>query len=371
MTPDLAVPPDAWQLGPHNRWSFQHVDQMVAVQTVAHDRDRVRAWPVHQQALDDLIEPLLADAWVDGVLVARDGAIVAERYANGMTAETLHLSQSVAKSVVGLLVGILIDRGRLRREDLAGAHVPEVAAGGYGDATVGHLLDMTASVGFVEDYADFWRYDTACGWHPSSPGVPDTILEFLPTVGPADRPHGTRFDYLSPDTDLLGLVAQRAGGAPLAELVAEHVWGPMGAERDAQLTVDRGGTAVASGGLCACLRDYARIGQLVADGGGGIVPAAWIDSLGQGSDAAWAASADADERPGTSGYANQWWCLDGRPTARGIHGQMVTVHRPLGIVIAVLSSQPEALDPGLGAVQRTFAAAVIERLAGERQAAES
>lgn len=365
----MDVPPDAWQLGPWNRWSFQHVEEVVAVQTVAHDPDAVRTWGTDSGdgALDDLVDPFVADGWVDGVLVAQRGTIVCERYVNGMTPATLHLSQSVGKSVLGLLVGVLVDRGTLRREDLAVTYVPELSDSGYAGATVGHLLDMTVAVDFVEDYEDFWRYDTACGWHPSAPGVPDTILAFLPTIGPGSWSHGERFDYLSPNTDVLGLVAERAAGRPLAAVIAEQLWGPLGAERDALLTVDRAGTGVISGGICACLRDYARLGRVVADAGAGVVGAGWVDSLGRGSSDAWAAgTTDPAERPGTSGYANQWWCFDGRPTARGIHGQMITVDREAGIVIAVVSSQPEALDPELAGLQRRFASAVTGRLAAPR-----
>jgi hypothetical protein len=363
----VEVPADAWQEGPWNRWSYQHVEEVVAVAAVAHDPGRTRAWASAAAGLDDLVDPFVADAWVDGVLVAQQGTILCERYANGMAPETLHISQSVGKSVLGLLVGVLAGRGVLRRDDLATTYVPEVKGSGYDGATVGHVLDMTVAIDFVEDYADFWRYDAACGWHPSAPGIPATILAYLQTIGPAGWSHGERFHYVSPNTDLLGLIVERAAGRRLSEVIGEQLWGPLGAERAALLTVDGSGTAAISGGFCACLRDYARLGQLVADAGAGIVPDAWVDSLGDGSPEAWsAATVDPEARAGTTSYANQWWCLDGRPTARGIHGQLVTVQRPSGVVITVLSSQPQALDPRLTRAQRDFANAVNDRLAPAR-----
>lgn len=359
----MEIPPDAWQQGPWNRWSYQHVDEVVSVEVVAHAPGRARAWPLATGELDDLVDPLVADAWVDGVVVVHQGAIVCERYANAMAPETLHISQSVGKSVLGLVVGALVGRGALGRDDLATTYVPEVTGSGYDGATVGHLLDMTAAVDFLEDYADFWRYDAACGWHPSAPGVPETILAYLPTIGPAEWSHGERFHYASPNTDLLGLIAQRAAGRRLSELISDELWAPLGAERGALLAVDGGGTAVISGGLCACLRDYARVGQLVADGGAGIVPGPWVDSLGDGPAEAWSAAAgESEARAGTTGYADHWWCLDGRPTARGIHGQFITVQRASRVVITVLSSQPEALDPRLAHLQRGFVDAVHARL---------
>ena len=80
--------------------------------------------------------------------------------------------ETVGKSVLGLLVGILAGREVLDTGELVTERVPEVGDSGYAGATVQHLLDMTAAIDFVEDYAvDFWRYDVACGWHPPVEGA--------------------------------------------------------------------------------------------------------------------------------------------------------------------------------------------------------
>ena len=272
---------------------------------------------------------------VDGLAVLHEGALVLEAYRNDMQPHTLHLSQSVGKSVLGLLAGVLHARGAL---DLAAPvvdHVPEVAGSGYDGATVQHLLDMTAAIDFVEDYATFWRYDVACAWHPPAPGADaETILDFLPTIGPAAWRHGERLHYSTPNTDLLGLVAERAGGALLAELIARELWAPVGAERDALLTVDTAGTAAIGGGFCATLRDYARLGELVRRDGAGIVPAGWIARLGAGDADAFVRRSFATE--GASGYGLQWWRIDGRPVARGIHGQLVAADREARAIVVTV-----------------------------------
>ena len=250
-------------------------------------------------------------------------------------------------------------------------HVPEVAGSGYDGATVQHLLDMTAAIDFVEDYATFWRYDVACAWHPPHPDAPaGTILDYLPTIGPAAWRHGERLHYSTPNTDLLGLVAERAGGAPLAELIARELWAPLGAERDALLTVDTAGTAAIGGGFCATLRDYARLGELVRRDGAGIVPAEWIARLGVGDEGAFARRSFATE--GASGYGLQWWRIDGRPVARGIHGQLVAADREAGVVVAILCSWPEATPSRAGARaararQRRLRAALRRALAPPRR----
>jgi CubicO group peptidase (beta-lactamase class C family) len=350
------VPLESWQVGPFNRWAYVHVDQVVPTVPVPRGDGPVRELPGGgAPALEAPAEALLQDGFADGVAVLRGGSLVLERYGGEMDEASLHLSQSVGKSVLGLLVGVLAGDGRLDPDAPVGELVPEVRGSGYDGATLRHLLDMTAAIDFVEDYDAFVRYDAACAWHPPLPGVgPETVLDFLPTIGPAGWGHGERFHYATPNTDLLGIAAERAGGAPLAELIARELWGPLGAERDARLTVDAAGTATIGGGFCAGLRDYVRLGQLVADGGGGIVPATWIERLGAGEPAAFGRLTAPEIRAGADGYGSQWWSRDGMVLARGIHGQLVTADRDAGVVVAVLSSWPDALDPAREAAQRAF-----------------
>ena len=361
----MRVPRESWQVGPWNRWAYVHVGEVV--ETVPVPRGDGRVWHLGRGSaeLHDLAEPLLESAYVDGLAVVHRGRLVAEHYGGEMTEASLHLSQSVGKSVLGLLVGILVARGALHPDEPVLERVPEVAGSGYTGATVQHLLDMTAAIDFVEDYtADFWRYDVACGWHPPVAGADEaTILEFLPTIGAAEWCHGERFHYATPNTDLLGIIAERAGGAPLSELMAGELWAAMGAEHDAELTVDPAGTAAIGGGFCATLRDYARLGALVAEGGRGVVPATWIERLGRGDASAFARCTVPENRAGADGYGNQWWQRDARTMARGIHGQLIAVDPATGTVLTIVSSWPEATDRTLEAAHRETTARVCDRLA--------
>ena len=336
----MQIPADAWQVGPWNRYAYVHVSEVVPTEPVPCGETRpLRIAPVELE--------LELDACTDAIAVVRDGALLYERYGGEMDETSLHLSQSVGKSVVGLTAGIVgVDPGAP-----VTAFVPEIRGSGYDGATVRHLLDMTAAIDFVEDYQSFVAYDAACGWHPPIPGGPGSILEFLPTIGPASWSHGERWHYATPNTDLLGLVVERAVGQPLARVIAETLWAPMGAERDAELTVDPAGTGAIGGGFCATLRDYARLGALVAEGGRGIVPRGWIDALGA------APITDPTTVEHAEGYANQWWLRDGRVTARGIHGQCIAVD-PSGTVVAILSSWPDAVDERRDAEQRALIARI-------------
>jgi len=124
------VPLSSWQVGPWNRWAYLHVQEVVPTVPVRCDPARHRDLPV-ELSLTDLGEELRQTAYVDGVAVLRDGVFVLERYADGMEPDTLHLSQSVGKSVLGLLVGILADGGVLDPEAQVTEYVPEVAGSGY------------------------------------------------------------------------------------------------------------------------------------------------------------------------------------------------------------------------------------------------
>lgn len=358
------VPLESWQVGPWNRWAYVHVDEVVATVPVLRCDGPRRQLEREPADIDDLVGPLLDGAYVDGLAVVQGGRLVAEHYRGEMTETSLHLSQSVGKSVLGLLVGVLSARGALDLDEPVAGRVPEVAGSGYAGATVRHLLDMTAAIDFTEDYAaDFWRYDVACGWHPPVAGaVARDIRSFLPTIGPAGWSHGERFHYATPNTDLLGLVAERAGGAPLAELISRELWTPMGAEHDAALTVDPAGTAAIGGGFCATLRDYARLGALVAEGGRDVVPAAWIQQLGWGDAPAFARRTVPENSAGADGYGSQWWQRDGRAVARGIHGQLIAADARAGTVVTILSSWPDATDRTLEAAHREATALICDRL---------
>ena len=229
--------------------------------------------------------------------------------------------------------------------------MPELGRSGYAGATVQHLLDMTSGVRFLEDYTDpdaeVCQLDRAI----SERG----LYPFLETLE-SEAPHGSRFRYRSAETDVLGWVCERAGGARMADLVSDLVWSPMGAERDAEIICDSLGTAVHDGGLAATARDLLRFGQMLLDGGvvpdedGGlrtVVPPRWMRR-------AWAVDAEGRslflESPAEVSfpggwYRSQFWFRPGEHgdvlLCLGIHGQMVHVSRRTGTVCVKLSSWPE------------------------------
>jgi CubicO group peptidase (beta-lactamase class C family) len=374
-----------WQDPPFNRWAFQHVRELIPTARIPPGTARRLPWA--ERDLSDVVIPvdrrrLRFERWVeetftDALVVLHRGRLVHERYLNGMTPDRPHLLMSVSKSITAVVVGILVGRGWLSPDDLVTEHVPELAGSSFDGCTVRHLLDMRAGTRFDEDYdnpdADVRLYEQVYLWRPKvDERLPPDACSYFATL-PNDGEHGGSFRYRSVLTDVLAWVTERAGGARLAELIARELWGPMGAEFDAEITVDRNGNPMADGGICATPRDLARFGQVVLDGGRRgrrrIVPQAWIrDTVQGGPDSleAFVASPDASDLPRGGFYRNQWWVVD--PTGPivaglGVNGQTLLVHGPARAVVAKVSTWPEAWSSELHGSQLAGCLAICEALA--------
>lgn len=302
------------------------------------------------------VADVLASTETDAWLVLRGGRVVAESYTSPMSSTTRHLLMSVSKSLVGVLVGALCERGLLDPARPVTAYVPELADSGYAGATLRDVLDMRTGVHFSEDYldpdAEVCLLDEAVGWTPPRPNSPATLKQFLQRLS-ADRPHGGYFQYRSCETDVLGWVIESATGQPFAEVAADLLWSRLGTEVDAMITVDTEGTGMFDGGICATLRDLARFGQMLLNRGESltgerIVSPDWVDDLFAGNAdlvEAFAAGPYADLLPGGH-YRSQFWVPAGGEVILcvGIHGQLVYVDRSAGMVGVKLSSWPLPTD---------------------------
>ncbi len=362
-----------WQEPPFNRWAFQHVRELIPTARIAHGTRSARRWPAAEQSLDGITFPfigreltvaeMLAASFTDGFAVLHGGRLVAEQYFNGLTPDTPHLLMSVSKSVVSTVAGALADRGLLDVEARVSAIVPELGGTSFAGASVRDLLDMRAGTRFNEDYADpasdVRAYEQVYLWRPAAEARdgtdPADAIEYFGTLS-NDGPHGGPFRYRSILTDVLGWVLERAGGVRLADLITTHVWQPMGAEYDADITVDAHGNALADGGMSATLRDLVRFGELFLRGASDdrtIVPDRWVADTIRGAPDGPQAFVDGGGYPGYPAgahYRNCWWVRDPAAPffyANGIHGQHVFVHGPSQTVIAKLSTWPTASRPDL------------------------
>jgi CubicO group peptidase (beta-lactamase class C family) len=343
-----------WRTAPFNRWAFHHVRELVPSAEIA-----LAVIPTPwQEARQELPVGDLTATDTDGLVILHRGRLVHESYANGLTAATPHILMSVSKSLLGLLAGVVVGRGQLDPARPVTEIIPEVAGTAYRGATIRHLLDMQVGVAFDENYlatsGPIIEYRKATGWNPVVPGeAPSDLRSFYRHLGATDGAHGSRFHYVSPNTDLLGWVLERATGVRYADLMSELIWRPMGAEHAAYITVDRLGAPRCAGGMCVTVRDLARVGQLVANGGRlngvEVVPKAWIDDIFTAGDPeAWKQGPFVPYFPGLPiHYRTKCYVVRGSAPlffGFGIHGQHLFVDPVAEIVIAKVSSQAAPLD---------------------------
>jgi CubicO group peptidase (beta-lactamase class C family) len=366
-SPPALVPPKLdWDRPPWNRWTFQHVREILPTAEVWRGNGPVRVLPRADVDLDSLavldcagspstLAGLLDETYTDGFLVLKNGAISYERYFNGMTERTLHLSQSVAKSFTGMIAGILVVRGLLDVNALVTTYLPELEQTGWRGATLQQVLDMTTGTRFSEEYtnpySDIGQSDVASGWKPIPPDSdptfkwPREMWELITGLTETDRLHGDLFSYRSIETDVLGFCLERVTGKRLPQLFSEEIWQKAGMEESGCFTVDCSGFALADGGLNATLRDYGRFGQMILEHGAGVIPLSWIEATRSGNH-------DIFKEPYTfslpqGAYKNQFWIeepVSRSILAKGVFGQLIYINWDYNMVAVKLSSMPDFLN---------------------------
>ncbi|MEO1679622.1 MAG: serine hydrolase [Pseudomonadota bacterium] len=355
-----------WNSAPYNRWAFRNVRRILPTVPLRTDPALTIPFTEARQNLANLPVELpdgstrtvtdIFEAWqTDSIVVLHNGVLVYERYWNGMTASSPHWLASVSKSYIGTVAAILVDRGVIDRDATVASYVPELAESGFGDATVGQILDMTAGTAWDESPAAFAdpasparQYFTAAGVLLTPGEISVGVANFLPTLV-QDRPHGEVFVYNSPQTDVAGWIVANATGRSVAENVQDFIWSKLGTECEGYYMVDGIGNAFATGGMNICARDMARFGQMMLNGGhfGGqrIVPDNVVTQITTlGDTEAFARGPRADVFPGGA-YRDFWWITndeDGVYQARGVHGQLISINPRRQVVIARHASEVEA-----------------------------
>ncbi len=307
---------------------------------------------------------------VTGLLILKNGEIVAERYRYARTPEARFISFSMAKSVTSLLIGMAIDKGLIASvDDPAAKYVQALAGSAYGATSIRHLLRMSSGVKFTELYDgndDISRLSRAM--YGSGPRPLDLLRGFNERL----QPPGEKFTYATAETEVLGRVLTAATGRSMAQLTSEWLWQPLGAERDALWRVSADGQEQAGGGFMATLRDWGRLGLMLArDGKVGdrqVVPEAWLLDA---TDVARQPPAFAPGRAtGYLGYGYQFWLMPqkGRTFGmQGIHGQAVFVQPASGIVMvhtAVYEGASGRQEPEAYAERNALWLGVLRSLGG-------
>ncbi|MGA2551495.1 MAG: serine hydrolase [Burkholderiaceae bacterium] len=348
---------------PQLRWSFSHMRELVPTVEVKRGRGAPAVLPVDLRSDLDAIPIRLANGqtmtwleslaanYTDGIVVLHQGRLVYERYFGAGSPDQPHIAFSVTKSFVGTLAAMLAEEGALEPDAPVVTYVPELAGSAYADACVRQVMDMTIGVDCSEDYTDpnagIYKMMRASG---AIPGTSDenslgSLYAYLPTA-PKLGPHGEAFAYRTINTEVLGWILRRASKQSLAMLLSERIWQKLGAEQDAYLWIDRAGTELAGGGLCAVLRDLTRFGEMIrlkgAFNGQQIVPAAVVADIQKGADPVHFERARMYSESFPKGsYRNMWWITHnehGAFSARGVHGQVIWIDPKAEMVIARFGS---------------------------------
>lgn len=276
--------------GERSRFAYLNVSQLFPV-AVVRRAGPVRALPsepnpavgryvvAREGGREVTLDEVLTKGPFDGFLVLHRGRIVYERYPR-MRAADKHLMFSVTKALVGTAVAIFEDRGQVHVERPVGEVIPELKGTAWDGISLRDILEMASGIEGGEGdgaYSDpahkHYQLEASLGLLPKTPSMPEVVQRedtygYLGTFGRV-RPPGSQWEYASVNTAILGWLIERVTGKALAEALTDEIWSRMGAEADALLVVNRGGTAAAHAGLAATLRDVARFGMLFAGGEAG------------------------------------------------------------------------------------------------------
>ena len=374
-----------WRNTPFSSWAFSHVREIIQTADIPNNPEDI--WRLQSEPYDLAGLPVddglnmtgyLDATYTDAFIVIHEGEIIAEEYRNAAAANKPHILMSVSKSMLGALSGILADKGILDTAAPVTDYVPEIAGTAWKGASVQNVLDMRTGIRFDEDYeatsGAIIEYRKSTGWNPLEVGDSASDLRgFFNQISDTDGPHQGRFHYVSPNTDLMAWIIERAAGTRYADLMSTHLWRPMGADTSAYITVDRLGAPRAAGGMCVTLRDLARVGLLVANrgkrGSNQVLPEAWVDDvLNNGDPQAWANGDFASYFPGRDmHYRNKWYVERGdNPMVFciGIHGQNLYVFPEQQLVVAKMSSRPAPLDPQVSLLNLKMLSALKRHFGG-------
>ncbi len=336
-------------------WNMQNMRELVPSAEVA--TGSPYQWTENNQPLElnytftgktHALEDFLERSTTAGLMVVKSGEIVHEQYRQGANTETLFTSWSVAKSFVATGIAIAVKEGVIGSfDDLAEQYAPQFAGTDYGATKISELLAMSSGINFIENYADgesdvrpFFFDSFILGKNP------DLLLK------PFERSRApmSDLDYISSNSHVLSAVLRGAYGQPLAKIMSEKLWQPLGMSGDANWLLHRDDEQGQALGYCCLnsrLRDYARFGLFYLNAlnelgvGAEKLPAGWAQSLKQPATNAHQPGGD---KYSGRGYSQHFWLPIKAPGvffAAGIYGQYIWIDQANDLVIVRTSADPE------------------------------
>ena len=286
----------------------------------------------NKKPLNPEFESQLRDWNTVAFLIIKDDSVRTEYYWDGY-ADTSHSNSfSVAKSIVGTLIGIALKEGKIKSlDEPACNYIPEFKDAEHSKITIRHLMQMSSGLMWDESYNNPVSI-TAEAYYGKH-------LKELVTELPVAEEPGKHFNYQSCCTQLLALIVQKATGKKVSDYASEKLWKPMGAEHDAWWSLDhKQGLERAFCCFNSNARDFARLGKLYLNKGNfngvQIVDSAFVDECTKPNPCP-----EVDGKPNKR-YGMQWWCINRNSQdiffARGLHGQYIFVIPQMKMIVVRL-----------------------------------
>lgn len=264
-------------------------------------------------------------------VVIQNDEIQYEKYFSGYDQASIVPSFSMAKSVCSILIGCAIDDKLIQsvNEPITN-YIPELKKNGFEKVSILHVLQMTSGLDFKESYVNPFG-------HAASFYYGRKLRKQIAKLQLKAKP-GTQFEYVSGNTQLLGLILERAlKNKTVTQYLQEKIWTPLGMEYDASWSIDKRKNGLEKTFCClnARARDFAKIGRLYLNkgvwNGKQIVSKSWVE-----------ASTAVDTREGSAKhYQYQWWfpSQNGDFMAVGILGQYIYVNPSKNLVVVRLGKK--------------------------------
>ena len=297
-------------------------------------RPETVAWKGKQIKWQDFLDRTNTNA----LLVVRNGVITYEYYNEGFSESSQLPSYSVAKTMTSIIAGQLIAQGKLKESDKFIKYFPGLKTGtSFDRVTVQSLLDMQSGVGVSDNYPT-----GPAGWGVAIAQMYATtdVDWFLKHNRKMAFDPGSKSEYRSVDTQMIGMIIKAITGRTVAEYFSENVWKPIGAKYPATWNVDRvGGTEKTFCCFNATARDYARVGLAMLNGGQAgakqVIDANWLARMTT-------PVTTLDHGWGYSAFV--WHPFPGIYQAEGLHGQFIFMNPTTRTVIVKLSDNPTGQD---------------------------
>ncbi|QIA65585.1 serine hydrolase [Vibrio astriarenae] len=382
-SPEAQATKGKWTQAPYNNWTFRnmglHPSVMVpregSVVAIPEALDpNIAALKFDHQGETYTVRDAMIGDHTDGYIIVQDGKILHEEYFGDFTEKDHHMWASSTKSLTGQAMGLLVEQGKVDVDAKVETYIEELKDTHFGQRTVREVLNMVTALNYSEDYVNMVPGDFSTEYFrrlgfvaafdleaidPTQDDTPRGLLEFAPlfTQNPDLEP-SYKYEYHSPNVDVIGWIISRVSGQPLQTFIAENIWSKLGAEHDAFMMADMTFVAIATGGMNTTLRDFARVGMAMANNGQyngqQVFSEKWVKDTFALTDEEKLHTARSiyriDENSPVydqwlEGYKNYLWVHDsekGIGTFRGVFGQNLYINQEKNLVIATFSSTPSA-----------------------------